>query len=81
MLELLVQSFADLATRQVLSILAGKWRLVDLKGHINRWLINAERRQRFFMVAIAQGVGYTELFNAAEYDDVTSARRRDFCTL
>jgi hypothetical protein len=58
--------------------LAGERRVVDLEGHAHRRLVHGQRRQRFHVLRIAQGVGNFQAFHAGDADDVAGLGFRHF---
>ena len=80
-LELLVESLADLSACQVLAFLTREWRFIDLKGHADGRLVDGQGGQGLLVFRIAKRVRDPQIFDAAEYDDVTGRGGRNFVPL
>ena len=75
--QLLLETCANLAAREVLAFRARERRLVDLERHRDRGLVDLQRLQALALAARANGIGDLQIFDAAEDDDVAGARFGD----
>ena len=65
------KSLPQVPTGHELAVLAGKRRIIDLKGHTQRGFINLERWKRINTRWVTQCVGNTQTINPGKGDDIT----------
>ena len=68
--QLAVEAVADLAGGDVLALLAGKRRVVDREGHLDRGVVDLDKGQRLHLAGVAQRVADGDVRQAGERDDV-----------
>ena len=75
---LLGQAVAQIAAGDVFSVAAGERRIVDLKGHGDRRLIDDQGGQGLDGLRIAQGIGDVDPVDPGEGDDLAGFGVRPF---
>ena len=69
--ELTIETLLDIARRHVLPFTTGEGRIIDLKCHAHRGLIDAQRWQCLRMGGITKRIGDVERIDARNADNIT----------
>ena len=69
--QLAVETLLDVARRHVLSLTTGEGRIIDLKCHAHRGLIDAQRWQCLRLGGITERIGDVKRIDAGHADNIT----------
>ena len=76
--EFTLQAIANLATRDELTFLSSKRRIIDHKGHLQGRFIHLDQRESLWMIWASNGFANVDFIKTCQSNDVSSSGLIDF---